>query len=101
MLERGASLIGIFALVGLAYTFSTARHKIRWRIVVVGISLQLYLAMFIVRSDWVPVLLTAAAGACAAILLYRKLPGYWNPTARGLGMLAAITVILHLSIHYS
>jgi CNT family concentrative nucleoside transporter len=100
MLERGASLIGIFALVGLAYTFSTARHKIRWRIVVVGISLQLYLAMFIVRADWVPVLLTVAAGACAAILLYSKLPGYWNPAARGLGVLAAVTVIVHLAIHH-
>ncbi|MHC4550810.1 MAG: NupC/NupG family nucleoside CNT transporter [Planctomycetota bacterium] len=97
MAERLASLLGIFVLLGIAYLCSTARRKVPWRIVVVGILLQLYLALFLVRPAWVPVMLTVAAGACLAVLAVnavRPLRGYWVPAASGLGLLGVVTTII-------
>jgi len=99
--ERFAPLLGICVLLGAGYVFSTSRRNIPWRLVIVGVLLQVYLALFIVRDAWVPVMLTVAAGACALILaasLLRKLPGYWTPAARGLGLLGWITTFLHLTL---
>jgi len=97
-----ASLAGIFVLLGIGYLFSTARNKVPWRLVIVGIALQVWLALFIVRTDWVPVLLTLSAGACALLLLAglaRPLPEAWSGTARGLGLLGAATALIYLAIH--
>ncbi len=97
MTERLASLLGIVALLGIAYACSTDRRRVPWRIVAVGILLQIYLALFLVRVEWVPVTLTAAAAICAGILLLdgvRPLGGHWAPTARGLGLLGFwVTVV--------
>ena len=37
MIERFASLLGIFVLLGIAFFFSTSRKRVPWRIVGVGI----------------------------------------------------------------
>ena len=97
-MERFASVLGILVLLGIGYACSSARRKVPWRLVVVGIGLQVWLALFIVRVDWVPALLTAAAGLCALILvagLFRDIPGYWIPAARGLGLLGLFTTFVH------
>ncbi|MHC4934377.1 MAG: NupC/NupG family nucleoside CNT transporter [Planctomycetota bacterium] len=102
-MERFASFAGIFILLGIAYLFSTARRKVPWRIVVVGILLQVYLAVFVVRTEWVPYVLSAAAILCGLILIAgfaRNLPGHWTPAARSLGILGALTTTLHLAIHF-
>ncbi|MFQ5843479.1 MAG: Na+ dependent nucleoside transporter N-terminal domain-containing protein, partial [Planctomycetota bacterium] len=103
MVERLASLLGIFFLLGIGYAFSRNRRRIPWRLVVTGILLQIYLALFIVRTDWVPVLLTAVAGVCAAVLaagLVRAVPGFWTPAARGLGLLGVLTAVIHLAVRH-
>jgi CNT family concentrative nucleoside transporter len=89
MIERGFSFLGIAVLLGLAFLFSTSRRHVPWRLVIVGISLQAYLAIFIVRTDWVPVALTVsaviAAGAIVAAMLGREIRG--AGAARVLGLL--------------
>lgn len=42
-------LIGIFALLGLAFVFSSNRRAINWRLVISGMSLQLLLAIFCLK----------------------------------------------------
>ncbi|MHC4960226.1 MAG: NupC/NupG family nucleoside CNT transporter [Planctomycetota bacterium] len=103
MIERGASLLGIAVLIGAGYAFSKSRKHINWRIVVVGIALQVYLALFMVRPDWVPVMLTASAALCAGLIVVdrvRPLGGYWAPASRGLGLLGAATTTVHLVTHH-
>ena len=103
-MERLASLGGIFILLGIGYAFSTSRRSINWRVVVVGIALQVYLALFLVRADWVPTMLTVAAAICASLILAnrtRPLKGYWAPAARGLGMLGAITTLVWCAVHFN
>jgi len=99
--ERVASLLGVGVLLGIGCLFSTARRQIPWRLVVFGILLQVWLALFIVRTDWVVWLLTAAAGLCAATLLvsrFRGVPGLLLGAARGLGLLGVATTIVHVAI---
>ncbi len=103
-MERLASLFGIFALLGIGYAFSTARRAIPWRIVVVGIALQVYLALFIVRPETVPIVLTLAAGICALLsvgALVRKLPPGAVGAAVGLGLLGLFTTIVNLATQAS
>ena len=100
MTERLFSLIGIFVILGIGMLMSTSRRKIPWRLVAVGIGLQAYLAIFIVRTDWVPVALTISAAVCAALLINGLFRGReWGmPLARGLGLLGVATVMLSIAI---
>jgi CNT family concentrative nucleoside transporter len=99
--ERFASVLGVFVLLGIAYACSSSRKNVPWRLVVVGILLQVWLALFIVRDDWVPVLLPVAAGICVLILvagLVREIPGYWVPAARGLGLIGLFTTLVYAAV---
>src|SRR5210317_763315 len=44
--------IGIFAIFALAFLCSNNRSAVNWRLVICGLSLQLILAMFILRTPW-------------------------------------------------
>jgi CNT family concentrative nucleoside transporter len=46
-------LLGMVALLGLAYAFSTNRRAIPWRVVAVGLGLQLGLALLILKVPFV------------------------------------------------
>lgn len=43
--ERLRSFMGLFAMIGVAWLFSTERTKVRWRIVLFGVSLQVGLGL--------------------------------------------------------
>ena len=45
-------IFGIFAIFGLAFALSNNRRAVDWRLVICGLSLQLVLAMFILRTPW-------------------------------------------------
>ncbi|MFT7175983.1 MAG: CNT family concentrative nucleoside transporter [Halioglobus sp.] len=45
-------LIGIFLIFALAFMLSNNRRMVNWRLVICGLSLQLFLAMFILRTPW-------------------------------------------------
>jgi len=105
-MERFASLLGIFVLLGICYWFSTDRKRISWRIVTVGIGFQLYLAAFLVRSDWVPWLLTIASTLCLGMLVGERrflggaseddtsLRAFGVVLARALGQLGFLTCLI-------
>ncbi len=93
------SLLGIGVLIGIGYLCSTARRSIPWRLVAIGTLLQLWLALFLVRPDLVPAIMTAGAGLCVLVLvaaLFRPVPGFWVPAARGLGALGWIAAVVHV-----
>ncbi|MEB3886934.1 NupC/NupG family nucleoside CNT transporter [Lyngbya sp. CCY1209] len=48
-MERVISAIGLVVFVGLAYLFSVDRKAVRWRPVLWGIALQIFLAIFILK----------------------------------------------------
>ena len=49
-MERVISLLGLITFVGIAYALSVNRQAIRWRTVLWGIGLQLFFALFILRT---------------------------------------------------
>lgn len=44
-------LIGIVSLLGIAFLFSTNKKKINWRLVIIGVSIQFVLAVFILKGS--------------------------------------------------
>lgn len=49
----GRGLIGMFALIMVAFIFSTNRKKINWWLVAKGLGMQVLLAIAILKIDWV------------------------------------------------
>jgi concentrative nucleoside transporter, CNT family len=49
-MERLISLIGLLVFIAIAYLFSTNRQAVRWQPVLWGIALQLFFALFILRT---------------------------------------------------
>jgi CNT family concentrative nucleoside transporter len=58
-MERLIGVIGIAALLGLAWLISTNRRAISWRIVIAGVGLQLVLAVLLLK---VPIIVRAVDG---------------------------------------
>lgn len=52
MISQFTGLIGIATIFLSVYLMSKNRQAINWRLVVSGLSLQLFLAMFILRTPW-------------------------------------------------
>ncbi len=49
-MERFIGIIGIFVLLGIAFTMSNNRRKLDWRLIIWGLSLQLLFALFILKT---------------------------------------------------
>ncbi|MBS1262814.1 MAG: putative nucleoside permease NupX [Calditrichaeota bacterium] len=49
-MERFTGILGVIALMGIAYALSTNRRAINWRTVAVGVGLQLAFALIILRT---------------------------------------------------
>ena len=47
----GRGLLGMVALLGLAFAFSNNKRRVDWRLVGVGILIQIVLAVFLLRGD--------------------------------------------------
>ncbi len=65
-LVRG--LLGLAALTGLAYLFSTNRKAISWRLVGIGIALQLVFALLVLQTSVGRVTFEAIGGGFARVL---------------------------------
>ena len=50
-MEKVISLFGLAVIVGIAYALSSSRKDINWRMVVVGVILQLSLGVLILKTD--------------------------------------------------
>ncbi|PKL82122.1 MAG: NupC/NupG family nucleoside CNT transporter [Ignavibacteriae bacterium HGW-Ignavibacteriae-3] len=42
---------GLFILIGIAFIFSNNKRKISWRLVITGIAIQIFFAVFIIHSE--------------------------------------------------
>lgn len=51
-MSQFTGLLGIALILASVYGFSVNRRAINWRLVVCGLSLQIFLAMFILRTPW-------------------------------------------------
>ncbi len=45
-------ILGLFVLLSIAWLFSNNKRKINWRIVLIGISLQIVFAVFVLKTPW-------------------------------------------------
>jgi CNT family concentrative nucleoside transporter len=59
MIDILFGLLGLSALIGIAWIFSESKKNINWRIVVTGISLQLLFAVFVILTPWGSVIFDA------------------------------------------
>jgi concentrative nucleoside transporter, CNT family len=49
-MHRFTGLLGIIAILGLAYLFSNNRQRINWRLIGTGLAIQVLLAVFVLKS---------------------------------------------------
>jgi CNT family concentrative nucleoside transporter len=50
-MEKLISLIGLFVMIGVAYSFSENKRAIQWRTVITGIFLQVVFGLFILKTN--------------------------------------------------
>jgi len=50
-MERGISILGLLAMLAIAWALSTDRKAVKWRPVIVGSALQIVFALFILRTE--------------------------------------------------
>lgn len=67
---RFTGILGLFVMLGIAYTFSTNRKAIRLRTVLTGLALQLLFAFFVLKFAFGRWLLTAAGAKVNQLLEY-------------------------------
>ena len=67
-MSQFTGLLGIAVIFSSVYFFSNNRQAINWRLVVCGLSLQLFLAMFILRTPWGQQLFQTLGNAVEKIL---------------------------------
>ena len=101
-MERFAALLGIVVFLGGTYLLSKDKKRVPWRLVVIGIAMQFFLAVFLVRDAWVPALcyvLCAAAALTQIVGLIRRRPLARDFLANGFGVLAMWIAWICLGIH--
>lgn len=55
-MERFVGIFGVIALLAIAYALSNNRKAINWRTVIVGVALQVFFALFVLRTlpgEWI------------------------------------------------
>jgi len=51
-MQRWTGILGILAIIGACWVFSTDRKAIKWKIVAWGLGLQLLFALIVLKFDW-------------------------------------------------
>jgi CNT family concentrative nucleoside transporter len=88
------SLLGLLALLAIAWLLSTHRKEVKLRIVVWGLGLQFLFAVILLREDaWSFVGMAALGGLIVAFLL--RDVGGWGITAAGLGAALVAGFLVH------
>ncbi|MEE8104436.1 MAG: nucleoside transporter C-terminal domain-containing protein [Planctomycetota bacterium] len=101
-MERFAALLGIAVFLGGAYLLSKDKKRVPWRLVGIGVGMQLFLAVFLVRDEWVPALcyvMCAAAALAQVVGLIRRRPLARDFLANGFGVLAMWIAWICVGIH--
>ncbi|MCA9248441.1 MAG: hypothetical protein KDA42_15045, partial [Planctomycetales bacterium] len=69
-MERLVSIVGLFAMIGIAWCFSTARWRINLRVVFGGIFLQILFAVLILKTSAGEALFRAVGDFFNAVLVF-------------------------------
>jgi len=65
-------IIGILFLLGVAYLLSTHKKAIRWKTILIGLSLQFILAFGVLRVEWVKSFFNVLGGFFTAVLEFTE-----------------------------
>jgi CNT family concentrative nucleoside transporter len=89
------SIVGVVALLGIAWAMSRHRREVRFSIVAWGLGLQLLLALIILRDDhWSFIGMGALAALLMAYLLRRDGATTWPVTVIGMLAVAATAAVM-------
>lgn len=69
-MERLTGVLGLLVFLALAYAFSTNRRAIRWRTVIIGLTLQLIFAVFVLRVPFGQNIIQTGGDAAKKLLSY-------------------------------
>jgi concentrative nucleoside transporter, CNT family len=69
-MQQWTGILGILAILGACWAFSTERKAIKWKIVAWGVGLQLLFALIVLKSDWGQRAMAAAGAAVNQLLGY-------------------------------
>ncbi|MBI5502658.1 MAG: hypothetical protein HY907_20600 [Deltaproteobacteria bacterium] len=69
---RALSLFGTFALMLIAWAFSTNRRAVPWRVIAWGLGLQVFFALLVLKTPWGQSGFSAANDAIVALLGFTK-----------------------------
>ncbi len=69
-MEKLMSLVGLFAMIGVAYGLSTSRKDIKWKTIITGIVLQLVFGLIILKTPFGMSIFEGARAAFAGVLEY-------------------------------
>jgi concentrative nucleoside transporter, CNT family len=69
-MQQWTGILGILAILGACWAFSTERKAIKWKIVAWGVGLQLLFALIVLKSDWGQRAMAAAGAAVNQLLHY-------------------------------
>ncbi len=72
LLNRFVSLVGIAAILGACYAFSTERKAVRWKTVGWGIGLQFFFAFVVLKVGWGQGLMRLAGDGVTKLLDFGK-----------------------------
>lgn len=70
MMERLVAVVGIVVLIGLAYAWSSDRKAVRWRPVLYGLGLQVFLALVLFRIPPVVALFRSIGDGMTSLLSF-------------------------------
>jgi CNT family concentrative nucleoside transporter len=60
--------LGVFAILGLCWAFSTDRRAVKWKVMAWGLGLQLVFAFIVLRFEWGQAVMRAAGDAVNGLL---------------------------------
>jgi CNT family concentrative nucleoside transporter len=63
-------LLGLLAILGACYAFSTNRKAVKWKIVAWGVALQVFFAFVVLKFEWGQSAMSAAGAAVNTLLSY-------------------------------
>jgi CNT family concentrative nucleoside transporter len=69
-MERFTSILGILAILGGCYAFSTNRKAVKWKIVAWGVGLQLLFGFVVLKFEWGQAVMDAAGHQVNELLHY-------------------------------
>ena len=106
--QKAISFFGIFVLLGVAFLMSNARRKIDWRLVGVGVALQLVFALFIFYVPFGKTLFSGATeivkrllgftDAGSMFLFESFVSGSWDPALINFAFAVLPTIIFFSSL---